>query len=465
MKNTILALFLIVPFFARSTDVNIGEIEFSNDSSSILIPVSWKNAWNNNRNHDAVWFFMKLDGKGREASHWKISNSAIKLVESNTQLSIKASSDNLGVYISAASDYRGDISCSLQIDIDKEELRYSPKSINEVWAFGIEMVYVPEGQFVLGEPGNAVLDFGGLFKSDEKGEPAGLISITSEGQVIEIAPKKDALYYKTKRGYEGDQQGTIPASFPNGYSPFYIMKYEPTQGQYVDFLNTLTEQQSHHRANFAGKTYYDRRGSISIKNNVYVAELPNRPCNYMSWDDAMAYADWAGLRPMTELEFVKAARGPETPITNQFPWGTDSYENMQRNMQQNGNVEMEDGSDESELSDDTREKYGASYYWVMDLAGSMWERVITIGHEKGRSFKGVHGDGNLNNYGFADVDDWPSGVKSKGGFGFRGGGYYVYPMNFTEFNPYSPIAYRRYGGWAGGNRKEAYGARFVRSAD
>ena len=41
----------------------------------------------------------------------------------------------------------------------------------------------------------------------------------------------------------------------------------------------------------------------------------------------------------------------------------------------------------------------------------------------------------------------------------------LYPMEFTEFNPYSPIAYRRYGGWSGGNRKEAYGARFVRTAE
>ena len=101
----------------------------------------------------------------------------------------------------------------------------------------------------------------------------------------------------------------------------------------------------------------------------------------------------------------------------------------------------------------------------MDLAGSMWERVVSIGHPKGREFTGEHGNGDLDGYGFADIETWPSGIDGPGGFGFRGGGYYVYPMNHSEFNPYSPISYRRYGGWSGGNRKEAYGARFARSAD
>jgi len=37
-------------------------------------------------------------------------------------------------------------------------------------------------------------------------------------------------------------------------------------------------------------------------------------------------------------------------------------------------------ADESLLTDSTRDVIGASYYWVMDLAGSVWERVITFGH-------------------------------------------------------------------------------------
>ena len=40
--------------------------------------------------------------------------------------------------------------------------------------------------------------------------------------------------------------------------------------------------------------------------------------------DGAAYADWSGLRPMTELEFEKACRGNQTPVANEFAWGTAS---------------------------------------------------------------------------------------------------------------------------------------------
>ncbi|HMQ62939.1 MAG TPA: hypothetical protein PKE06_19815 [Flavilitoribacter sp.] len=44
-----------------------------------------------------------------------------------------------------------------------------------------------------------------------------------------------------------------------------------------------------------------------------------------------------------------------------------------------------------------------------------------------------------------------------------GGGFYSYDRAYSEFNPHSPIAYRRFGAWAGGNRSMAYGSRFVRT--
>ena len=99
----------------------------------------------------------------------------------------------------------------------------------------------------------------------------------------------------------------------------------------------------------------------------------------------------------------------------------------------------------------------------MDLAGSVWERVITFGHPRGRAFRGTHGDGTLTGNGQATNEDWPLGDHDPGGYGYRGG-YYERGMPTREFNPYSPIAYRRYGSWGGGPRAIAYGFRAVRSA-
>ncbi len=354
----------------------------------------------------------------------------------------------------------GIIEVTIQIKANVEAWQ-ALNELDGILAYGIEMVYIPEGSFTLGEPGTDYLDYGGLYLSDNDGNPAGLFKITSPEQEIEVGPKEGALYYQAKTHYEGDQAGVIPATFPTGFRAFYMMKYEPTQGEYVDFLNTLSSGQTQHRVNFSGKGYYENRGSIRMEDNVYIADHPDRPCNYMSWDDAMAYADWVGLRPLTELEYVKAARGPGELTKNEFPWNTSSYEALKRVMTESGDLEK---PDEKYLDDNTRDEFGASYYWVMDLAGSMWERVVSIGSEKGRAFYGSHGNGRITGYGFADVDNWPSGVEGDG-FGFRGGGFYTYPMNFTEFNPYSPIAYRRYGGWSGGNRTVAYGTRFGRTAE
>jgi hypothetical protein len=124
---------------------------------------------------------------------------------------------------------------------------------------------------------------------------------------------------------------------------------------------------------------------------------------------------------------------------------------------------------ESRLTDATRDQLGASYYWVMDLAGSVWERVVSAGHPRGRAFRGTHGDGQLSGYGIASNADWPSGDHDGGGYGYRGGGYYERAVeqrqSDREFNPYSPVAWRSFGAWGGGPRSVAYGFRAVRTAD
>ena len=44
------------------------------------------------------------------------------------------------------------------------------------------------------------------------------------------------------------------------------------------------------------------------------------PVNYVSFHDAQAYSDWAGLRLMTEIEYQRAARGDSDRV---YPWGDD----------------------------------------------------------------------------------------------------------------------------------------------
>ncbi len=430
-----------------------------------IVTLSWENAWYSARNHDAVWLFGKFLRGDNGYVHASLTDDGhvVERTLTGQNVSIDVPEDGTGAFIRLGADYRGPVEVTVRLRIDDSGWdRFRPRNTT-FKVYGLEMVYIPEGGFTLGDPNPRAHAFGSLYQSDADGNAAGLYRVETEDQVIDIGPQEGNLYYQSPTEYEGDRTGTLPAEYPKGVSPFYIMKYEPTQGQYADFLNTLSENQSVNRAIFGGRTYYQKRGTIRLGENGYSAGVPDRPCGFIGWDDGMAFADWAGLRPMTELEFTKAARGPGEPIDTEFPWNTGSKALMQRTYTEAGDLVMNNGWEERLLTDEAKPYFGASYYWVMDLAGSTWERVITIGDDTGRAFTGSHGDGEIGYYGAATNEDWPQGPGETSGFGFRGGGYYTFGRPYSEFNPFSPIAYRRFGGWAGSNRVAAYGQRFVRT--
>ncbi len=468
MKSLRIVFFL---FFISSQANNLSISEpilyQENDASYAVVSLKWENSWKNKTNNDAVWVFFKIRGNRYVYEHVKTKGSGNEIISTNAEVELEIISpkDQLGFFIQPKSNYRGNIEVTVKIVLEEKDL----SGIYDIYsadfkAYGIEMVYIPKGRVILGDPDNNSLDYGGLYKSGKEGTYNGLFHVESEDQSISVGKNEDNLYYRTFNDYQGDRTGTIPASFPKGVKAFYIMKYEPSQGQYVDFLNSLSDLQSQNRANFGGKDYYVNRGSISIKNGIYVTPTPNALCNYMSWDDGMAYADWSGLRPLTEFEYTKACRGDKIPTSGEFPWGANTKYGIQRKLDDKGQFIMFNGWDESKLDEDTRAIFGASYYWVMDLAGGLWERVVTIGHPKGRAFAGTHGDGELTGNGFATNLDWPNGIDAAG-IGFRGGGFYEPGRGYNLYNPFSPIAYRPYGAYSGGHRTKAYGARFCRTSN
>ena len=233
----------------------------------------------------------------------------------------------------------------------------------EIKLFGLEMVYTPQGSFYIGD-GNGTTQSNYAFNTGTT-EMAVNITTALAGSIrVSAGAGDDAQIYNIGVGVDGDggidvdNNGTIDnPAFPTGYTGFYMMKYEASQEEYVDFINTLTRTQQAARVGItisgsapsqpwamSNSSSLTTRSGIrcpaSISGGlpiIFFCDLNNNAtgneaadgqtvaCNYVSWPDLCAFADWAGLRPATELEFEKACRGPNTPIPLEFAWGTATY--------------------------------------------------------------------------------------------------------------------------------------------
>jgi len=459
---------------AMATDLKISNVEFNgspadkaNPTITAWLTVSWKNAWRNDKNYDAAWIFFKLNAQEKEWSrlHGFIKRSGHQLIHNYQPNSANPSffipEDGAGLMIYPDRKYRGDVSWRIKVELDVPKIEgLRTDDLVYVFAEGLEMVFIPQGPFFLGESDTTSQRKASSFYEYSTRD---YYKVTSEN-AISVGPSSNQLYYTNNNepDYRGDMKGPIPMEFPKGFQSFYMMKYELTEGNYVAFLNSIGVYYSHSRANFGGRNYYDERGGIFLQDGAYTTKSPARPANFTSWEDECAFADWAGLRPMTEMEYEKACRGGVRPnVANSFSWGNASKEKLSRYYSDASELILELPLQEKDLSDSNLEYFGASYYWAMDLNSSLWERCVSAGNEKGRQFKGTHGDGRLSAYkGNATNADWPNGYDEKGGISYRGGGTYLPGMVGA---PLGETGHRPFGAWGEAPRSLAYGFRAVRT--
>ncbi|HBG60766.1 MAG TPA: hypothetical protein DDX37_02840 [Candidatus Omnitrophica bacterium] len=495
-------------------NVSLADKDAVGNTYDIEFDISWDNSWyygsSSPDNYDAAWVFAKFSkysgGAWSEWAHCTLSsNDTDHVAPAGSTIDVGLTTTGKGVFIHRDSPGNG------SNNWDNAQIRwaYGADGVGDfenvrIKVFGIEMVYVPQGPFYIGDTDNDqngnFFTADGSFVEDEVGLPQ--YTITSEG-AITVGTTAGNLYYDAETGTTGDQAGPIPALFPKGYNDFYIMKYELTQGQYVDFLNTLngTQQANRISAVTAGTFMddvapgagapQDRNGvvckvaPVSAKPGVYANDLDNDgvynestdgkwiAANYLSWMDGAAYADWAALRPFTELEFEKAARGPQLMVDDEYAWGSTEITQAEGNPPTNFGEASEvptttgnglcnyDGAGTDTIGPlrvgfaatgaTNRIQSGGGYYGAMELSGNVWEQPVTVGNDTlgpqvgGRAFDGAQGNGALSAGGFADVETWPGYntgttiVDGARGSGLRGGGWANSTYNLVSDRQFSAL--------------------------
>ena len=472
MKKRTITLFtaLALLLFAGSVaanNINVSNIRVTGQNTTagennpanytlVQFDLSWENSWRTSsapNNWDAAWVFVKYRVGSGDWQHAWLNNTGHSS-GTGTGATIDAglltpgtafnaiTNPALGVFIYRSANGTGTFSITgAQLRWNYGANGVADNATVDVKVFAIEMVYVPAGNFYVGSGGTETSAF---YMYPTTTNP---YQITGEG-AITVGTTDGNLYYPSST-YGGDQSGPIPANFPKGYAAFYCQKYEISQQQYVDFLNTLTSTQASTR--YPGQSTY--RHAITVSDGVYSTDNPYVACNFLSWMDGAAYSDWAGLRPMTELEFEKACRGTVTPVANEYAWGTATVAGNAYTLENdnatnegiasnystsagNASYYITDGSIGGPLrvgifaanaNNSGRITAGASYYGIMELSGNLWERAVTVGNATGRDFTGLHGNGALSTNGHANETAWPgltSGeVTGATGSGFRGGSW------------------------------------------
>lgn len=510
---SILVLAVLVLSWARPglcsgidvTNTSLGTLNGGTGTAPVNFDISWNWSWRHTdpgapapNNWDAAWVFVKFRKNGGNWTHATLSNTGhtapsgaaldVGLADTGSSYNI-STNPGVGVFVYRSADGAGAFSksgFSLLWNFSQDGV--ATNDTVDIRVFAIEMVYVPTDNFFAGDRNIVAAQFqqGSSDTDPWRILSENAISVGNQAGTGTFAGQDEPeYYYKTDPYSDDDATGatfTIPAAFPKGYQKFYIMKGEISQGQWLAFFNTLTATQKSTRdtTSATGKN----ADTLSNRNNFSWtsgdATLPNQgggatyedvAMSYLSWADLSAYLDWSGLRPMSELEFEKAARGVENVVSGGYAWGSTSITSA--NAISNGGTSTEVPAAAANCvynnkvggpmrvgamadGDSTRIASGAGYYGAMDLSGNLRERSVTVGNSTGRSFEGrYHGDGALDSNGNQNVSTWP-GTNAVGS-NIRGG-------NWADTSTFLEVSYRGFGGLAYTARGNGDGGRGVRSA-
>mgnify|MGYP001314945261 CR=1 FL=1 len=103
-----------------------------------------------------------------------------------------------------------------------------------------------------------------------------------------------------------------------------------------------------------------------------ITDLQNHPVVHVSWNDAVAYCDWAGARLPTEAEWEYAARGGLDGA--RFPWGDQLTRHGRWNLNVwQGRFPTHNTLDDGHLTTAPVRTYRPNGYGLYQMVGNVWE--------------------------------------------------------------------------------------------
>ncbi len=178
-------------------------------------------------------------------------------------------------------------SCALQTKDSKILNKRMELSKEKIGNDGAPMVLIPAGEFQMGI-GN--LEISQLVRLEKKYIPGGI-----KANLLEKETPRHTVYLNS----------------------FYIDKYEVTNAQYRRFV-----QETGHKEPEGWSFVLSESGDVKYGFNPWQDRNfngANQPVICVSWEDAKAYAEWAGKELPTEAEWEKAARGGREG--KKYVWG------------------------------------------------------------------------------------------------------------------------------------------------
>jgi formylglycine-generating enzyme required for sulfatase activity len=161
---------------------------------------------------------------------------------------------------------------------------------------------------------------------------------------------------------------------------FWIDQYEVSNQHYSVFLEAMGRK---------------RRYSVTLWDEADQLFQPELPVVGVTWQDAVDYCTWAGLRLPTALEWEKAARGTDGRI---YPWGNEEPRPGLANYgkyDEGGFGSFDPDSTDGYLYTAPVDAMpdGASPYGALNMAGNVAELVMEVSStRRGRAARALGGN-------------------------------------------------------------------------